>query len=84
MDFHHLLLAGLYRRSHNPRCHHNQRLDLEKLRDRFGPDALAMADDLIPLLKCAKCGGKKVGMIYAPDSTKVSGMGKRIPPNALR
>jgi hypothetical protein len=27
-----------------------------------------MADDLIPKLKCAKCGGKKVGLIYTPDT----------------
>jgi hypothetical protein len=47
------------------RCHHNQKLDLEKLRDRFGPDAPAMSDDLVPELRCAKCGGKKVGLIYS-------------------
>jgi hypothetical protein len=49
-------------------CHHRQKLDLAKLRDRFGPDAPAMAHDLIPKLKCAKCGSKKVGVIYTPDS----------------
>ncbi len=37
--------------------------------DRFGPDTPAMADDLIPKLKCARCGGKKVGLIYTPDSS---------------
>lgn len=51
---------------HVYRCHHNQKLDLEKLRDRFGPDAPAMSDDLVPKLRCAKCGGKKVGLIYSP------------------
>ena len=30
---------------HNSACHHRQPLDLAKLRDRFGPDAPAMADD---------------------------------------
>ena len=50
-------------------CHHSQKLDLAKLRDRFGPDAPSLADDLIPNLKCAKCGGKKVGLIYTPDTT---------------
>jgi hypothetical protein len=55
--------------SHNSACHHNQALDLAKLRDRFGPDAPAMADDLTPKLKCARCGGKKVGLIYSPDTT---------------
>lgn len=50
-------------------CHHNQVLDLPRLRDRFGPDAPAMADDLIPKLKCAKCGGRSVGVIYTPDTS---------------
>jgi hypothetical protein len=39
-----------------------------KLRDRFGPDAPAMADDLIPKLKCAVCGSKKFGLIYTSDT----------------
>ncbi|PTE11536.1 hypothetical protein C9427_04760 [Mesorhizobium helmanticense] len=54
---------------HNSACHHRQVLDLVKLGDRFGPDAPAMADDLIPKLKCAKCGSKRVGLIYTPDTT---------------
>jgi len=28
-----------------------------------------MADDLIPKLTCAKCGSKKVGLIYTPDTS---------------
>lgn len=59
-------------------CHHHQVLDLEKLRDRLGPDAPAMANDLEPKLRCSKCGSKKVGLIYAPDSDKVPGMGKNL------
>jgi hypothetical protein len=36
-----------------------------------------MADDLTPKLKCAKCGGKNVGLIYTPDSTpNACGKGK--------
>lgn len=54
---------------HNHRCHHNQRLDLAVLKARLGPDAPAMADDLIPKLRCAQCGGKDVGLIYSPDTT---------------
>ncbi|QKC83297.1 hypothetical protein [Mesorhizobium sp. NZP2077] len=54
---------------HNRRCHHGDALDLEKIKDKLGPDAPAMADDLIPKLKCAKCGGKQVGLIYSPDTT---------------
>jgi hypothetical protein len=60
---------------HNAGCHHKQELELVKLRDRFGPDAPAMADDLTPKLKCAKCGSKKVGLIYTPD-TRPNAYGK--------
>ncbi|WP_292312957.1 hypothetical protein [Mesorhizobium sp.] len=54
---------------HHAPCNHNQKLDLAMLRDRYGPDAAAMADDIIPKLKCAKCGSKRVGVIYTPDTT---------------
>ena len=54
---------------HDPRCHHHQRLDLAKLRDKLGPDAPAMADDLIPKLKCTRCGGREVGLIYTSPKT---------------
>lgn len=59
---------------HDPACAHSQRLDLMKLRDRLGPDAPAMAVDLEPRLRCSKCGGRKVGLRYAPDAEKVFGM----------
>ncbi len=59
---------------HNSACNHSQRLDLEKLRDRFGPDAPAMHDDIVPKLRCAKCGSKKVGIIMAPDPAKTPNM----------
>jgi hypothetical protein len=62
----------------NSACHHNQRLDLEALRDRFGPDAPAMEWDIRPKLRCQKCKGKEVGLIYAPDADKISGMGKSL------
>lgn len=54
---------------HNPRCHHNKRIDLNVLLDKLGPDAPAMADDLAPKMRCEKCKGKAVGLIYAPDKT---------------
>ena len=54
---------------HNSRCHHNQPLRLEALLDRLGPDMPAMADDLIPKLKCGRCHGKKIGLIYSPAQT---------------
>ncbi|MER9171226.1 hypothetical protein NKI12_28650 [Mesorhizobium australicum] len=59
-------------------CGHSKTLDLEVLRDRFGPDAPAMEWDLRPKLKCEVCGSRDVGLIYAPDSRKMSGMGKNL------
>ncbi|AZO52094.1 hypothetical protein EJ073_28740 [Mesorhizobium sp. M4B.F.Ca.ET.058.02.1.1] len=50
-------------------CNHSQKLNLAQLRDRYGPDAPAMADDLIPKLKCHRCGGTDVGVIYTPDTS---------------
>lgn len=67
---------------HAVQCGHHHVLDLEKLRERLGPDGPAMADDLEPKLVCSKCGGKKLGLIYAPDSEKVPGMGKVVSPYA--
>lgn len=65
----------------NVACGAHKDLDLAGLRDRFGPDAPAMADDLIPYLRCTACGGERgklVRLIYAPDSNKVSGMGENL------
>ena len=47
-----------------------------KLRHKLGSDAPAMAGDLIPKLKCAKCGGKQVGLIYSPASNDKARMGR--------
>lgn len=63
---------------HKASCNRSKVLPLEKLRDRFGPDAPAMEWDLRPKLKCEVCGSKDVGLIYAPDANKVSGMGKNL------
>ncbi|MBZ9719081.1 hypothetical protein LB519_14630 [Mesorhizobium sp. AD1-1] len=64
-------------------CNHSKVLPLEELRDRLGPDTPAMEWDLRPKLKCEVCGSKDVGLIYAPDSNKVPGMGKAIPGKSL-
>ena len=53
-------------------CHHKQAIDLRRLAEKFGPDARAMASDLRPWLRCSKCGGKDVGLIYSP-ATKPGG-----------
>ena len=53
---------------HNPKCRHHSGLDLEAVKTKLGPDAPAMADDLEPKLRCSKCRGKKVGLIYSPKT----------------
>lgn len=53
---------------HRSSCNHYARIDLDVLKARLGPDAEAMADDLIPKLRCKACGGKKLGLIYTPPS----------------
>ncbi|MER8745998.1 hypothetical protein NKH54_23360 [Mesorhizobium sp. M1004] len=60
---------------HTPACHHKRVLDLAKLRDGFGPDAPAMEWDIRPKLRCKKCNGNDVGLIYTPD-TSPTGYGK--------
>jgi hypothetical protein len=49
-------------------CHHNGDLDMLALRDRLGPDHGAMHDDLVPKLRCTKCGSRKVGIIFTPGT----------------
>lgn len=51
-------------------CNHHAQLDLGGLRDKLGPDAPAMADDLKPKLRCTKCGGTQIGLIYSPAGNK--------------
>lgn len=51
-------------------CCHSADLDLLRLRDRLGPDSPAMRADLLPRLSCARCGGRKVGLIYSPASNR--------------
>ncbi len=53
---------------HDYRCNHKAVLDLAALRDKLGPDAPAMHDDLVPKLRCAKCGGKQIGLICTPPT----------------
>lgn len=55
---------------HCNRCGHHAPLDHVKLRDRLGPDHGALHNDLVPLLRCSRCGSKDLGMIRSPRSTK--------------
>lgn len=50
---------------HNAACANHATLDLHALRDKLGPDHGALHDDLVPLLRCSKCGGRKVGIIIS-------------------
>ena len=54
----------------NSRCNHREELDLAMLKERLGPDAPAMADDLKARLKCSRCGSKAIGLIYSPKGNE--------------
>ena len=56
-------------------CHHNRNVDLEMLRERLGPDAPAMAENLRPRLRCKACGGRTVSLTYSPN-TKPTGLNR--------
>lgn len=59
---------------HAKSCHHHAEVPLGVLRDRRGPEHPAMADDLERHLKCSKCGGKRLGLIYTPNDDGRSDM----------
>lgn len=44
-------------------CRHMAVLDLLALRDCLGPNHGALRADLVPKLRCAKCGSRRVGII---------------------
>lgn len=50
-------------------CFHTQELDLEALKAKLGPDHGAMHDDLVPKLRCGKCGSKRVFITINPDTS---------------
>lgn len=65
------MIDGRYRVTaycHNSACGHRADIDFYKLRDRLGPDHGALHDDLVPLLRCTRCGGKEVGLTVTPGS----------------
>jgi hypothetical protein len=57
-------------------CHHSATLDMPALREKLGPDHGAMRDDLVPKLRCTKCGSKRVGLIYTPGTKEYGGNAK--------
>lgn len=50
-------------------CFHSQELDLHALSVKLGPGHGAMHDALTPLLRCKKCGSKRVGITIHPDTS---------------
>lgn len=55
---------------HNPRCGHHAKLDMEKLRDRLGPDHGSLHDDIIHMFRCSKCQGKELGLQRQPKGNE--------------
>jgi hypothetical protein len=55
---------------HNRACGHHRQLDLVKMRDKFGPDAPATRDDIVPKLRCSACGGREIGLVLSPRSNE--------------
>ena len=66
-----LIEGGMQVTVHCLHCHHTQTLDLEELRDRYGPNAPAMATDLAPKMRCTACKKRAVGFSYTPDYKKL-------------
>lgn len=57
----------------NWQCHHSAVLDMLALRDKFRPKAAFMHDNVVPWLRCSKCGGDKCGIICTPGDVKQYG-----------
>ena len=43
-------------------CWHHRELDLPALADRLGSDHGALHADLVPKLRCAECGSKRIAL----------------------
>jgi ribosomal protein L37E len=48
------------------RCGHAAKLDLPKLAEKLGRDHGTLHKDLVPHLKCGKCGSKNIGLTLTP------------------
>jgi hypothetical protein len=70
-----LLEADMQITAYCRNCVHYKVLDLQALRDKYGPNINAMAWHLAPPLTCSKCGKNKPELRYTPDTNKVPGMG---------
>lgn len=52
------------------RCGHHAWADLEALAARFGRDHSSLHDDLVPKLRCSKCGSKKLSLRLHPPTVR--------------
>ncbi|WP_131835364.1 hypothetical protein [Ancylobacter aquaticus] len=43
-------------------CWHHRELDIPALAARLGPDHGALHNDLVPKLRCAECGSKRIAL----------------------
>ncbi len=58
---------------HTYLCFNKSIIDMLALRDRLGPDHGAMHDDLVPKLRCTKCGKRSVGLTCTPGTKEYGG-----------
>jgi hypothetical protein len=47
-------------------CDNHEELNLNRLSDKFGPEASALHKDLAARMRCTKCGNDQVKPTYAP------------------
>ena len=53
-------------------CDGHQELSLVRLKEKLGPDASAMHQDLAPRYRCAKCGNDKIELSYSPKDQRTA------------
>jgi len=57
-------------------CFNRHRFDLDALRARIGPQASTMARELVPRLRCSRCGTKNASITCIPRSWNSSPHGR--------
>jgi len=54
-------------------CWHHRELDLPALAARLGPEHSTLHDDLVPRLRCSKCGSKRIALTALPPDVPTWG-----------
>lgn len=54
-------------------CYNSADLDLDALARRLGRDHSSMHDSLTPLLRCSKCGSRKIGIRISANASQKFG-----------